>query len=1060
MPTPASQVELTLFEDQLGELILLDAPGAQISALSDQTPLPIGTESAGTASAASRADHIHRHGNQTGGSLHLGATSGAAGFMSSADKAKLDAATDVDTASTLVLRDSAGDFAANEITADLIGNVTGDLTGTASDIADNTVTSAKIVDGAIVDADVNAAASIAVSKLADGAARQLLQTDAAGNGVEWASNIDIPGTLDVTGVATFDDNVVIDGDLTVNGTETIINTETLEVEDKNIVIGKVNTPTDTTADGGGITLKGATDKTLNWVDATDAWTLSEHVDLASAKEYRIAGTKVLDATSLGSAVVSSSLTSVGTIATGTWEGDAIDAAYLDATVVTTDDTGTVTSTMISDGTIVDGDINASAAIAGTKIDPDFGSQTVETTGVFSAAGGAEATPSITFTGDLNTGIYSPGADQVAISTNGSEKLLVDSDGNVVISNNANYRGKDSGGVARNLLRIDASNNTVIGTAAASNRIFIAGTGTGEALRIDSSGRLGLGTSAPAELLEVVGASPTDVDANYSLFRGPGSAQPGVYIGGNSTTASTGATARYGYIRSQSSSGTARALYLQTGADTRVVIDNTGKVGIGTTSPAQALEVSASNASIRITDSDTTAATSTSYLEFSGSDARSAVVFTDSAGITVQADAAGGNAVRFNTNGSNERARIDSSGRLLMGTSVAYVAGGNISSRLQLHGLDASNSSWQTTRWSANNSSPFNSIQKSRGASVGTRGIVLNGDDLGFLNFAGDDGTDFINAARIQAQVDGTPNTAAMPGRLIFSTTADGASGPIERMRIDSAGFISLGGNTNTGFSNPSADNLAITTGGSERARIDSSGRLLVGTSTARTNLNSTDAPSIQLEGTNYNTSTFSVIRNSANTASPNFVLAKSRNASVGGNTAVLSGDVLGVTEFQGNDGTNFIRAATITAAVDGTPSANDMPGRLVFSVTLDGASSPTEALRITNDRVVAYNQAAPVAVNTSATITADNLKAGIITSTTAAAVTMTLPTGTNIEAGFSGIYTNFTFEFSVINTGPNTLTVGANGNTTVGSLTVATLTSARYALRRTGANAFTLYRLS
>jgi hypothetical protein len=137
-----------------------------------------------------------------------------------------------------------------------------------------------------------------------------------------------------------------------------------------------------------------------------------------------------------------------------------------------------------------------------------------------------------------------------------------------------------------------------------------------------------------------------------------------------------------------------------------------------------------------------------------------------------------------------------------------------------------------------------------------------------------------------------------------------------------------------------------------------------------------------------------------------------------------------------------------------------MPGRLVFSTTADGAASSTEALRITNDRVVAYNQAAPATVNTTATITAANLKTGIITSTTAAAVTMTLPTGTDIEAGFSGIYTNMTFEFSVINTGPNALTVGANSNTTVGSLTVATLTSARYALRRTGANAFTLYRLS
>ena len=179
----------------------------------------------------------------------------------------------------------------------------------------------------LVNADISATAEIAVSKLADGTPRQLLQTDAAGTGVEWASNIDIPGTLDVTGATTFDNNVIIQGDLTVNGTETIINTQTLDVEDKNIVIGKVVTPSDVTADGGGITLKGTTDKTINWIDATDAWTFSEHVNIVSTKEYRIAGTKVLDATSLGSGVTSSSLTSVGTIGTGAWNGTAIGTAY-------------------------------------------------------------------------------------------------------------------------------------------------------------------------------------------------------------------------------------------------------------------------------------------------------------------------------------------------------------------------------------------------------------------------------------------------------------------------------------------------------------------------------------------------------------------------------------------------------------------------------------------------------------------------------------------------------------------------------------------------------------
>lgn len=71
-------------------------------------------------------------------------------------------------------------------------------------VTDNSITSAKIQDGTIVNADINANAEIAVSKLADGSARQLLQTDAAGTGVEWTDNVDIPGTLNVTGLTTLD----------------------------------------------------------------------------------------------------------------------------------------------------------------------------------------------------------------------------------------------------------------------------------------------------------------------------------------------------------------------------------------------------------------------------------------------------------------------------------------------------------------------------------------------------------------------------------------------------------------------------------------------------------------------------------------------------------------------------------------------------------------------------------------------------------------------------------------------------------------------------------------
>lgn len=91
-------------------------------------------------------------------------------------------------------------------------------------------------------------------------------------------------------------SLTVSGDLTVNGTTTNINTTNLVVEDKNIVIGDTVTPTDITADGGGITLKGTTDKTFNWVDSTDSWTSSEHVNLASGKSLYLNGTLLKDAT--------------------------------------------------------------------------------------------------------------------------------------------------------------------------------------------------------------------------------------------------------------------------------------------------------------------------------------------------------------------------------------------------------------------------------------------------------------------------------------------------------------------------------------------------------------------------------------------------------------------------------------------------------------------------------------------------------------------------------------------------------------------------------------------
>ena len=137
------------------------------------------------------------------------------------------------------------------------------------------------------------------------------------------------GTTDNVSFATVttSGNVTIGGDLTVNGTTTTINSTTLSVDDKNIELASAASPSDAAADGAGITVKGTTDKTWNWIDATDAWTSSEHVNLASGKAFYINGTSVLNGSTLGSGITSSSLTSVGTIATGVWQGTAVAVAY-------------------------------------------------------------------------------------------------------------------------------------------------------------------------------------------------------------------------------------------------------------------------------------------------------------------------------------------------------------------------------------------------------------------------------------------------------------------------------------------------------------------------------------------------------------------------------------------------------------------------------------------------------------------------------------------------------------------------------------------------------------
>jgi len=170
------------------------------------------------------------------------------------------------------------------------------------------------------------AASSVVAIAGSGAFTTLTSNQTISGNKTFTGTVDLSGAT-LSGNTTFSNNLVVTGDLTVNGTTTTVNSTTVTVDDKNIELGSVASPSDTTADGGGITLKGTSDHTIIWTNSTDSWDFSEHVNAASGKEFKINGTSVLSSSTLGSGVTGSSLTSVGTIATGTWNATTIGRAY-------------------------------------------------------------------------------------------------------------------------------------------------------------------------------------------------------------------------------------------------------------------------------------------------------------------------------------------------------------------------------------------------------------------------------------------------------------------------------------------------------------------------------------------------------------------------------------------------------------------------------------------------------------------------------------------------------------------------------------------------------------
>ena len=279
---------------------------------------------------------------------------------------------------------------------------------------------------------------------------------------------------------------------------------------------------------------------------------------------------------------------------------------------------------------------------------------------------------------------------------------------------------------------------------------------------------------------------------------------------------------------------------------------------------------------------------------------------------------------FGTN-NTERLRIDSGGRLLVNR-INNDAPGGSASKLQIRDTTYT-ASIAVVRNDPGGGGPSLIFGKSRNATESDNTLVQNGDTLGQISFFGADGSDMNSTgAIIAAQVDGTPGSNDMPGRLVFKTTADGSASSTERLRITSTGEVLINET-------------------SARSYVDGAGN--------------TQTPKLQVEADDNTSSAISLTYNSGGGSAgrrASFMFARTADGSAVSNNSVL-GEVL----FMGEGNSTLEKAASIRAEVDGAPGTNDMPGRLIFSTSADGSDSPTERLRITSSGNVGINSESPSA---------------------------------------------------------------------------------------------------